>query len=274
MKDREHNDLLSLGSMVRGGYSGIIANAGKVVAVITLTIAVLVTFTNIAFSGLTGKEFTTTLFIMLTSAYLMYFSLEDTGEKEGEECEEYRIAKERYNSVKAKITPDAIDNLRVFCLDYSKRELEYRRLSYLGERGYSKGDLEAYNSGKKFPLAARLTFEKAKRLPAIRLSPAILLSHSHGAVRSEITDPSGKKILGALLSLIPSTFCMIFTVSVILTMKDDMTLSTVVEGIIKLSALPIIGIKGLLDGYSFAKEDKSAWLNTKARLLESFLDNQ
>ena len=33
MKEREQNDLLSLGNMVRGGYSGIIANAGKVIAV-------------------------------------------------------------------------------------------------------------------------------------------------------------------------------------------------------------------------------------------------
>lgn len=273
MREREQNDLLSLGSMVRGGYSSIIANAGKVIAFITLAIAILVTFTNIAFSGLTSEGFTTTLFIMLTSAYLMYFSLEDTGEKEGEECEEYREAKERYLNVKARITHDSIDDLRVFCLDYSKRELEYRRLSFLGERGYSKKDLEEFNAGKKYPLMARLAFKRAKRLRAIRLSPAILLSHSHGAVRSEITDPRGKKILGALLSLIPSTLCMIFTVSVILTMKDDMTLSSVIEGIVKLSALPIVGIKGLLDGYAFAKEDKSAWLNTKARLLESFLDN-
>ena len=67
---------------------------------------------------------------------------------------------------------------------------------------------------------------------------------------------------------------MIFTVSVILTAKDDMSLSTIIEGIIKLSALPVVGFKGLLDGYGFAKEHKSLWLETKARLLESFVGSE
>ena len=64
---------------------------------------------------------------------------------------------------------------------------------------------------------------------------------------------------------------MVFTVSVMLTTKDGMTVSSVIEGLLKLSALPIIGFRGMLDGYKFAKEEKSAWLETKARLLESFL---
>ena len=93
-------------------------------------------------------------------------------------------------------------------------------------------------------------------------------------IRADISDPRGKKILGALISLIPSTICMVFTVSIILTAKDNMTISTVIDSLIKLSALPIVGLKGLLDGYTFAKEDKTNWLNTKARLLEGFLEQQ
>jgi hypothetical protein len=65
---------------------------------------------------------------------------------------------------------------------------------------------------------------------------------------------------------------MVFTLSVILTAKDDLTLSTVIDGLVKLSALPIVGFKGMLDGFRFAKEDKSGWLETKARLLESFVE--
>ena len=272
MKERDQNDLLSLGSMMRQGYSGLIANAGKIIAFITLTIAVLITFTNIAFSDLKSEGFTSTLVIMLASAYIMYFSLEDTGEREGEECEEYRIAKDRYLKAKEMITPDSIDALREFCLDYSDRELEYRRLSYLSERGLSKSDFESYKKGEKFPLSSTLAFKRASRLRAVKLSPSMLMSHSHLTARSEIINPRGKKILGALISLVPSTLCMIFTLSVMLTAKENMSVSTIIESIMKLSALPMIGIKGLLDGYSFSKEDKSTWLNTKARLLESFLD--
>ena len=274
MRREENNDLLSLGSMMRGGYSAVITNAGKVIAAITLAMAVLVTFTDVAFSDLTAESFTTTLAVMLMSAYLMYFSLEDAGEREGEESEEYRLAKERYLAARRRITPDSIDALRAFCLNYSERELEYRRLSYLGERGYSKKDFSDYKAGKPFPLRARRAFKRAERLRAIRLSPSVLLSRTHGITRSDVVDPTGKKIFGALSSLIPSTVCMVFTVSVILTAKEDMTVSTVIDGILKLSALPVVGLKGMLDGYEYAREYKSGWLNTKARLLESFLDGQ
>ena len=50
-----------------------------------------------------------------------------------------------------------------------------------------------------------------------------------------------------------------------------MTLSTVIDSLIKLSALPIIGLKGLLDGYLYARETKAEWLNTKTEILLEFL---
>lgn len=271
MKDSESNELLELGGAIKQGYSAIIGNAGKVIAVITLAIAVLVTFTDVALSDLTGESFTTTLAVMLISSYLMYFSLEDSGEREGEKSDEYRGANERYLKVKGQITPADIDSLRAFCLDYSMRELEYRRLSYLGENGYSATDFAKYKSGERVSFKAKRIFRRAENMRAVRLTPAVLLSRSHGMGKSELTDPSYKKISGALISLIPSTVCMIFTVSVMLSAKDGQTVYTVLNGLLKLSALPIVGFKGTMDGYRFVKEDKSGWLETKARLLESFL---
>lgn len=268
------SDLLELGGMIRGGYSSLIANAGKIVAVITLVIAVLVTFTDMTFSNLTGESFTTTLAVMLISSYLMYFSLEDAGEKEGEESEPFLISKERYANARAKITPELIDPLREFCLEYSRRELEYRRLSYLGEVGYSAADLSSYRSGKKYPQRAIRAFRKAEKMTAVKLTPSVLMSSSHIGDRSELTDPKRQKIFDALLSLIPTTVCMIFTVSVILTAKENMTVSTVIDGIVKLSALPIVGFKGMIDGFRFSKDGKSAWLEAKARILESFLNEK
>lgn len=272
MKKDGTSDLLDLSGMMSRGYSSIIANSGKVIAVITLAIAIIVTFTDVAFSDLTSERFTTTLTVMLISSYLMYFSLLDAGEREGEESEQFRHAAERYSSIRNKITPESIDSLRSFCLDYSMRELEYRRLAYLGERGYSRGDLEAYKSGKKYPLPARRVFQRANRMKAAKLTPAVLLSHNHGLHSGELTNPGRKKLFGAITSLVPSTVCMVFTVSVMLTAKDDLSVSTVIDGIVKLSALPIVGFKGMLDGFSFARDDKADWLETKARLLETFLN--
>lgn len=271
MRDKEYNELLELGGAIRQGYSVIIGNAGKVIAVITLAIAVLVTFTDVALSDITGESFTTTLAVMLISSYLMYFSLEDSGEREGERSEEYRSANERYLNVRGCITPADIDPLRAFCLDYSLRELEYRRLSYLGENGYSATDFAKYKSGERVSIKAKRIFRRAENMRAVRLTPAVLLSRSHGVGKSELTDPSYKKISGALISLIPSTVCMIFTVSLMLSAKDGQTVYTVLNGLLKLSALPIVGFKGTMDGYNFVKEDKSCWLETKARLLETFL---
>ena len=272
MKKENMSDLLELGGMIKGGYSYVIANAGKIVAIITLVIAVLVTFTDMTFSDLTGESFTTTLAVMLISSYLMYFSLEDAGEREGEGSEAFLLASKRYSDVRARITPELIDSLRAFCLEYSCHELEFRRMQYLGEMGYSAGDLSDFRSGQRFPPRARRAFKKAERMKALKLTPSVLMSGSHAGGRSELTNPKHRKIFDALVSLIPTTLCMIFTVSVILTAKENMTLSTVIDGIVKLSALPIVGFKGMLDGYRFSKDDKSGWLEAKARILESFVE--
>lgn len=268
---KENSDLLEIGGMLGRGYSSVIHNAGKIIACITLLIAVLVTFTDIAFSGFGGEKFTFALTVMLLSSYLMYFSLEDAGEKEGESTEEYKSALEKYSTLKKKITPENIDSLRSFCLDYSVRELEYRRLSFLMERGFSATDYALYKSGARFPKKARRAFRKAEKMRSISLTPSMLMSSSHLHKSNELVNPRKKKILGALGSLLPSTVCMVFTLSVMLTTKEGMTPSTVIDGIVKLSALPVVGFKGMIDGFRFSREDKSVYLESKARLIESFL---
>ena len=274
MKRENMSDLLEISGMMKMGYSSIIANAGKIIAAITLIIAVLVTFTNMTFSDLTSENFTSVLAVMLISSYMMYFSLEDAGEREGETTEQFINATERYAAARAKITPDAIDNLRRYCLEYSKRELEYRRLAFLGARGISVNDLAAYRNGKRFPIRTMHSLRKAERMKAIKLTPAVLMSGSKIGERGELVNPKRRKIFDAMTSLIPSTICMIFTISIILTAKDDLTVSTVIDGIVKLSALPIVGFKGMLDGFRFSKDEKSGWLETKARLLECFIEGQ
>ena len=271
MRESETNELLELGSFVKGGYSTVISNGGKIIAAITLIVAVLVTFTDVALSNFAAESFTTTLAVMLLSSYLMYFSLEDAGEREGEKCEEYLSANARYLAVRGKITPDMVDSLREFCLDYSKKEQEYRRLCYLSENGLSATDYAAYCEGEIFPRRSRRIFKRAEKIKAANLTPAMLLSRNHGIGKSELLDPGRDKIIYGIVSLIPSTICTVFTVSIILTAKDGLTAVGILEGLIKLCALPIVGFRGTVDGYNFVKLSKSSWLETKARLLEAFL---
>ena len=55
---------------------------------------------------------------------------------------------------------------------------------------------------------------------------------------SELASPERKKLATSLRILLPSTACMIFTISVMLTAKDELSASVIIDGILKLSALP------------------------------------
>ena len=77
-----------------------------------------------------------------------------------------------------------------------------------------------------------------------------------------------------VLKILPSTICMIVTVSVMLSLKSDMSASDVINGIFKLSALPLIGFKGYSAGYSYTKYNLSLWLETKANILSKFISER
>ena len=271
MIEGERNELLELGGFMKQGYSAIVTNAGKAIAAVTLVMATLITFTDVAFCQIGGERFTLSLAVMLISSYLMYFSLEDAGEREGERTEEYLTALDRYTAAKKRISPEMVDSLRDFCLDYSRREQEYRRLCYLVENGLSATDYEDYLAGVRFGRKSRRILRRARSLRAVKLTPSILLNGRGGVGKSELLGPGRDKLVSGLISLIPTTVCTVFTVSIILTAKDGLTATTVIEGIIRLCALPVVGFRGTVDGYNFARDSKSAWLETKARLLESFL---
>jgi hypothetical protein len=273
MKNSAENDLLALGGLMRQGQSYLINNVGRIIAVITMLVATLVTFTNVAFADVTGESFTVTLTVMLLSSYLMYFSLEDAGEREGEKSEEYKNAYLGFLEVRRRISPDSIDALRAFCLDYTEKELTYRRLNYLCEHGLSKRDLDDYRLGKPYPGRMRRHLITADKMRAVILTPAMLLSRAHGADGAELVPPERKKLLASLVTLIPSTLCTVLTVTVILSTKNGLTPSGVLDGIMKLSALPVIGCKGFIDGHRYATEAKVTWFETKTRLLEAFLAN-
>lgn len=271
MNENKDSGLLAIEDFMKGGARYAVTNSGKIIAAITLVVATLTTFANITFAELGGEAFTITLIVMLISSYVMYFSLEDAGEREGAESDEYLDAEKSFLSVKEKICPEDIDDLREFCLEYSANELSFRRRNYLCENGLTATDMKNFEGGKKYPTKARRALIKASQMKAVNLSVARLLSSTHLSSKSELSPPEKSKMLSSLITLAPSTLCTVFTASIILTTKSELTASAVIDGLIKLSALPIIGFKGFLDGYRYAKEAKSAWLETKSRILEAFL---
>lgn len=276
MKDKFDSAVLDSGDFMRRAGLALVNNAGRAIAVITLVVAALVTFTDLSFEGFGAKNFTALVVIMLLSSYLIYFSMEDTGEKAGEESEEFKSALKTYADVRLKISADKMTALREFCKEYSAAELEYRRESLLMSYGENKEDfLRFLEDGCKFSKRKMKIFKKVARLRAVELSPKTLLSREHTKSKSELSNPEIFKLLRLALKLIPTTLCMLLTISIIPSVKEDMTASAVIEGILKLSSLPIIGFRGYSAGYFYARRSKCLWIETKTRLLEAFIkENQ
>lgn len=266
--------LIATDALTRRGSAAIIKNAGKVIATITVIIAVLLTFTDISFSSFESAEFTSNLTIMLLCSLLIYFSLEDAGERLGRESADCVECMKKYNSVKDKITGKDISDLRSFCKEYAEEELIYRRSCFLVEAGYSEEEYNRYNSGEKMPKEAEAVFKRAKRLRSAHLTPGILLSATEKTAKSELDDPTRFKAFKISVKIIPTMICMCVTVSIMLTMKNGLSTADIIESILKLSSLPIIGFRGYAQGYGYVKDYEIPMYNTRRQVLEAFINGR
>lgn len=263
--------VLDSGEFMKKAGRAFIDNMGKVIAAFVSLIMLAVTFTDIKFGGIFTKDFASSLLLLITAAYIIYFSLEDAGEKCGTDTAEHKAAKERYDRLRAEISGDRIASLRSFCIRYSKEEAKFRKQSALFSHGYTDEDLSDFLSGKRFDKKTNRILSRISRIKPAAVTPTALLQRERWSGRSELENPEKRKIAVLLLRLIPSTLCMAVTVSVMLSAKQGLTGADVLSGILKLSALPMIGFKGYSAGYSYAKHTLTLWTETKANILESFL---
>ena len=246
----------------------------KLVAMISGSIAVLVTFTDITFGGLGAKEMTTVLAVLMVSAYLIYFSLEEAGERRGEESEEYRTASSRHEHLCSMLTPDMIPRLRDFLTDYTVKEAESARRAALLRAGYTEEEYADYLSGGRMRWRALRVMRRVEKIKPAQISLADLISRGKPKNRSELHNPEPRERMKMLLQLMPTTVCMIITASIMMSIKRDLGAEEVLEGIIKLSTLPVVGARGYLAGLCYAKDVRASWLMTKSRIIECFLTNE
>ncbi len=274
MSDKFESALLESGNIMRRGYSLLVENLGKAVAVITAAIVILLTFTDIAFPSILGKELSTQLIVMLIASYIIYFSLADAGEKLGKSTDEYITALRHHSEKRKEISGNMIGELRGFCLEYSAQELRFRQEASIMSYGYTTEEYNAYLDGKCTDKSAARVFKKISKMKPVEISPKLLLESECEGKRSELHNPEKYRSLKMFLSLIPSAVCMLFTVSMMITAKADMTLGAVIEGIVKLLTLPLIGLRGYSQGYTYAKGALSGWIECKSELLGAFLDKR
>ncbi len=266
-------ELLESGDILKRSYMSLISNLGKTTAIITLIVSALVIFTDIGFYDLGTAALTSTALMLLIASYLMYFSLEDAGERLGEQTEDFKASSERYKQALSKIKPEDMSALRRFCADYSECELDFRRRSRIMALGLSQEDYERYKAGEPMPDEDAAKFKRAERIKPVILTPQTLLERDKTSCASELTNPEHGKLLRLAVKLIPTTACTLFTATVMLSAKDGLNAISVIEGLMKLSALPIIGFKGYAQGYGFARSTRRVWIDTKTRLLEAFTAN-
>lgn len=265
-------ELLGLNKRMREGYTYLIANLGKIVAVVTMIVAGMLVFTDIEFLGFDSKEMTTTLALIIISSYVVYFSLEEAGERLYEEGEDYSRLKLEYTRAVEGISLDELTELREYCERYADEELIFRRRGALLSMGYTEEVLEAFKRGEIKERKKKTQLMRISRMRRIKLTPEMLLCH--GAEGGEkIRDPKKGKFLLLAMKILPSTVCMLFTASVVLSAKELDTV-TIIEGILKLSTLPIVGFRGYVNGYNYKKENEAEWLKTKTRLLNGFLSKK
>jgi hypothetical protein len=269
MKSKLEDSILDTSGFMKEAGALLIANAGKLIALAVIMITAALTFTDVSFAAFSLKESLPSLLLLTVSSYVVYFSLEDAGERLGESTEEFTGAKKRYDALRKQVTGNDVEALRGFLDDYSERELLSRRAGLLLYLGISEAELEEDQSNGRVKKARR----RIARMKPVFLTPRSLLCNERSGRRSELESPERRKLTSLILRLIPSTLCMALTVSVILTAKDGLDSADVLNGILKLSALPIIGFKGYSQGYTFSKHRESAWLHTKSGIIESFLSS-
>ena len=271
MKHGFEYSLLETGESLKKGYSLLLQNAGKAIAALTGFVAVLVTFTEIGFCDFDPKRLTSTALIMLISSYLIYFSLLEEGEKLGRETPEYTKALGEYLKKRELIDGEKIPALRAFCKAYTEEELKFRKELRLNNLGYSFDEYTEYKNGKTADRERTRTFKKIDRIRSVALSPSELLALGKRKSTPELKNPERWRTLKLIMKLIPSSICMLFTISIMLSTKDGLTFADVAEGLLKLSALPVVALRGYWGGYSYSKNEAVFWLETKTRLLDAFL---
>ena len=81
--------LLDTDELIKHGSETFINNVGKIIAVIAALISIAATFTDISFTPIFSISFASSLLLILSMGYIIYFSLEEAGEVSGKNTEEY-----------------------------------------------------------------------------------------------------------------------------------------------------------------------------------------
>ncbi len=264
--------LLDGGESLKKNGLELVGGLGKLIAVLCAAVTAVATFTDVSFAELSLSDSLPQLLLLLLSSYIIYFSLEDAGERLGEGCEDYLAQKARHIALCEKIGGEDTRALGRFLEEYLKDELMSRRRRMLAVYSLDESELDRYLSGERTGKRRDRILRRAARMRPAKISLIDLLASGVGAGRrSTLDNPERRKLASLILKLIPSTLCTALTVSVMLTVKGDMGASDIISALLKLSALPVIGVRGYAQGYSYMKNDCVVWYRVRCDIIEEYL---
>ncbi len=268
--NRFDDTILETGRVLDRGFREISENMSKAIAIITAVIAATLTFTEIALPEVATAELSTELCVMLISSYIIYFSLEDAGEARGKRSEGYLESISEYKAERQKIKGEDIGELRSFCLRYTHEEVEYRRRELLLSEGVTPDEYLAYKGGEVLDKRTAAVCRRVEAISPIRLTAEMLTEGEDSNFKKSIGSPEGAKIVKLILGLVPTTVCMLLTVSLMITAKTDMSFADIIASLIKLLTLPIVALRGYAEGLSYSTGPLLSWIKTKTELLKAF----
>ena len=253
----------SLASFSRGRQR-FFTHIGLWIALLALLIATLATFTDISILSLSAETLTLTVAVYATVTVVIFFSLAEEGERSGRAEMPYREAEKSLESAVARITPAQYEGLENFCRRYTEQEFDERRARLLLAHGITREEGNLPSSLER----------QLKRLKPLQLNAFMLLGKAESGADSPLRNPQRRRKHRLFLRLAPSLLCTCFGIGIAIGARETMTASAILEGVFKLTALLIVGLRGYVQGYLFIGESEIPFIRAKARLLERFLSKE
>ena len=251
-------------SSLAKGRQRIFSRIGLWISALALLVAVVITFTDVSFLSLSAESLTLKMAIYAAVTVIMFYALEDEGERTGRTESAYKESEKAFLAAKTAVTPAHYGALDGFCERYIEEELSKRRSVFLLSHGITSGDA---------PLSGALE-RKMKALKPLRISAATLLDPSASPRHSPLESPERHRKCRLAARLLPSLLCSVFGIGIAVGVRAEMTPSAVIEGLFKISALLIVALRGYAVGYLFIGDGEIPFLQAKTRLLEQFLCEQ
>lgn len=261
----------SAAQRIQNAGAAMLRGIGRTVAALALSLAVLLTFTDISLCASGIGQLTLEVAVYMLTASVMFFALESEGELCAEDTAEYKAVRRGVDDLAGAIAPEKTAALEAYCRAYTEEDLIHRRARFLSGYGYSDEEVAAYRAGKRFTHAKNRVLRRACRMRPTPLCAGALLCSRRTQSYSTLTDPSRRRFARLCTRLFPSLLTTLFTVSVAIRCKGELSPDAVIGGLLRLCTLLLIGFKGFMQGYFYVRDRVCAWLEAKRRLLGAFL---